>query len=326
MPAAARHPPVVCLAGPTAVGKSELALALCEEVPAEIISVDSALVYRGMDIGTAKPSPAVRSRIPHHLVDIREPWEPYSAALFRSDALRCIQEVLARGHIPLLVGGTMLYFRVLLQGMAALPKAAPAIRRQIEEQAERLGWPVVHRQLAAVDPAAAARIHPNHSQRLQRAMEVYLQTGVPISRLQRENRPGLEQLPCNVLSFALLPPERARHRETIVRRFRGMIEAGLVEEVRQLFSGRLADADLPALRAVGYRQVWEYLQGSCSLSSMEERAVTATCRLARRQRTWLRSWKRLSCFQAEGNMHAAISGILSKLRPEKIGELRSEYS
>ncbi len=310
--AAESRPLAICLTGPTAVGKSALALALCEAMPCEIISVDSALVYRGMNIGTAKPSSEVRGRIPHHLVDIREPWEPYSAALFRTDALRSIREVLARGRIPLLVGGTMLYFRVLLQGMAALPEAAPRLRRQIEEDARLAGWPAMHRRLAAVDPEAAARIHPNHSQRLQRALEVYLQTGVPISRLQKENCSGLEQMPCEVLSFGLLPLDRALHHEAIARRFRGMIEAGLVEEVRRLFCKRSLNPNLPALRAVGYRQVWEHLQGKCSLSSMEESAVTATRRLARRQLTWLRSWAELKCIPADGNEYAALSGILAK--------------
>ena len=303
---------MLCLTGPTAVGKSDLALALCQDLPGEIVSVDSALVYRGMDIGTAKPAPQVRARVPHHLVDIREPHESYSAAMFRRDALRCIEEILARGHTPVLVGGSMLYFRVLLQGMAALPAAASGIRREIEKEARRVGWPAMHRQLAAVDPAAAARIHPNHSQRLQRALEVYRLTGVPLSRLQTRNQGGLNKMPYNVFSFALLPADRAFHREVIAHRFRGMIEAGLVEEVRQLFGRGTPDPCLPALRAVGYRQVWQYLKGECSFSSMEDKAVTATRRLARHQLTWLRSWPELRYLPTDGGACKVLTDCIKK--------------
>jgi tRNA dimethylallyltransferase len=287
-----QRPRAICIAGPTASGKTALALTLCEHFPCEIISVDSALVYRGMDIGTAKPSPAERALVPHHLIDIRDPAEAYSAADFRRDALKLMDEISARGRIPLLVGGTMLYFKVLRDGIAAMPAADAAIRAEILADAERLGWPAMHAQLAQVDPAAAERIHPHHSQRLQRALEVFRIGGIPISELQQQQ--GEAELDHELIAFALSPVDRNVLHRRIESRFRQMLTQGFIEEVEALFQRPDLSPDLPSIRAVGYRQVWDYLAGVIDYDTMIERGIIATRQLAKRQLTWLRGWPDLN--------------------------------
>jgi len=275
--------------GPTASGKSDLALALAQHGNGEIISVDSALVYRGMDIGTAKPSVEERARVAHKLIDIRDPAESYSAAEFAADARREIDDMHARGKQPILVGGTMLYFKALFEGLSPLPVADPDIRAQIEERARRHGWPSIHDELREVDPEAAAIIHPNHSQRLSRALEVYLVSGTPMSQLQKE--PGhalLDHCPC--VQFALAPRDRKVLHARISERFSRMLERGFIDEVKQLHARGDLDINMPSIRAVGYRQVWEYLDGKVDFSTMKEKGIAATRQLAKRQFTWLRSW------------------------------------
>ncbi len=272
--------------GPTAAGKTELAVRLVQHFPCEIISVDSALVYRGMDIGTAKPEPAVRALAPHHLIDICDPTESYSAAQFRADALRLMEEIRARNRVPLLVGGTMLYFRALQQGLSPLPAADPAVRAALDAEARILGWPALHRRLAAVDPQAAARIHPQDPQRIQRALEVWMLSGQPLSRLQQE-QPG-NSLPHRLLKLVRAPAERAVLHERIAQRFQAMLDAGFEEEVRRLWARGDLHESLPALRAVGYRQLLQYILGRSSYAAMREKAIIATRQLAKRQYTWLR--------------------------------------
>jgi tRNA dimethylallyltransferase len=296
-------PLAIALMGPTASGKTALALELCEHLPCEIISVDSALVYRGMDIGTAKPSAAELARVPHHLIDIRDPAEPYSAADFRRDALPLMDDISARGKIPLLVGGTMLYFKVLREGIADMPPATPELRAEIAEQALRLGWPAMHAELARVDPMAAAQIHPNHSQRISRALEVFRSTGMPMSHLQRM---AVDQpLAHRLVQFALAPADRALLHQRIAERFALMLEQGFVREVEVLYRRGDLHIDLPAIRAVGYRQVWEYLAGQGDYQQMIEKAIAATRQLAKRQLTWLRSWPELQWLVGE----AADDGV-----------------
>lgn len=279
-------PTALCIAGPTAAGKTSLALAIAEQVPVEIISVDSAMVYRGLDIGTAKPSRRVLAAVPHHLVDIREPQASYSAGEFRRDALALIERIHAAGRLPLLVGGTLLYFRSLLRGLAPLPGADPELRAALDARGAVEGWPALHAELAAVDPDAAAKIAPTDRQRIQRALEVHAITGRPISQLQRENAPAPEiRFQC----LALLNMSREALYARIAERFDRMLEQGLVEEVRGLQALPGMRAGLPAMRAVGYRQLWEHLEGACTLAEARARAITATRRYAKRQLTWLRS-------------------------------------
>lgn len=276
-------PALLCITGPTAAGKSALAEALAEALDGELISVDSALVYRGLAIGAAQPD------YPHHLVDICDPGEVYSAARFVADARQAIRVVRERGRRPILVGGTMLYFRALLQGLSPLPAADAALRRDLDREASRLGWPALHARLQGLDPAAAARIHPHHSQRILRALEVCLLSGRPLSELQGQGE-GLGE---TVLALAIAPRDRAVLHRRIEMRFRSMLDAGLLEEVRALHArGDLRPA-LPALRAVGYRQLWEHLEGHCSLEEATRRAIVATRQLAKRQLTWLRRWEGL---------------------------------
>lgn len=285
------RPPAVFLMGPTASGKTDLAAALVERGPFEIISVDSALVYRGMDIGTAKPDAALLARAPHRLIDILDPAQSYSAAEFRADALREMQAITDAGRIPLLVGGTMLYFRTLLEGLADLPAADPVVRSEIEALAAREGWPAVHAELARVDAQTAARLHPTDPQRLQRALEVYRLTGIPLSEWhQRHQAGGRNEFPWQVTALALMPERKVLH-ERIARRFRLMLDQGLISEVEALRARGDLDPGLPSMRAVGYRQVWEYLDGIMDLGQMTERGIIATRQLAKRQITWLRSWK-----------------------------------
>jgi tRNA dimethylallyltransferase len=275
--------------GPTASGKTELSLALADALGGGLISVDSAQVYRGMDIGTAKPDAATLARHPHRLIDIRDPAEPYSAAEFRRDAIEAMRAVLGEGKVPLLVGGTMLYFRVLEQGLSELPPADPAVRADIEVLAQREGWPAVHARLAQVDPATAARLRPTDSQRLQRALEVFLVSGRSLSDLHAQPK-GAPPLPCRLVWLALAPAQRVVLHARIARRFDAMLAAGFLGEVEALYRrGDLGPA-LPSVRSVGYRQAWDHLAGITPYAEMRERAIMATRQLAKRQLTWLRSW------------------------------------
>ena len=273
--------------GPTASGKTALAVSLVERFPLEIISVDSALVYRGMDIGTAKPDAATLARAPHHLLDIREPTEAYSAAAFCDDALRLMRDIVARGKVPLLVGGTMLYFRALLNGLDDLPGADAALRKKLETEAASCGWPALHAELAQVDPLTAARLAPNDSQRIGRALEVFRLTGTPMSALLDQPQTAL---PYRVLQLALIPSDRAVLRRRIATRFEAMLDEGLIDEMQKLRRMPGLSADLPAMRAVGYRQAWAYLDGDIDLKGLREQGLAATRQLAKRQLTWLRSW------------------------------------
>ena len=281
------RPPAVFLMGPTASGKTALACALAERFPLDLVSVDSALVYRGLDIGAAKPDAATLARWPHALVDIRDPAQPYSAAEFRGDALAAMREITARGRVPLLVGGTGLYFRALQRGLSELPEADPALRTRLGEEAARIGWPAMHERLARLDPAAAARIGPNDAQRLQRALEVIALSGRPLSELQRGGRGGA--FPWRVLKLALLPGDRRPLHARIAERFDAMLAAGFLDEVRALRARGDLHAELPAIRAVGYRQGWEYLDGATDAAGFRDRAIFATRQLAKRQITWLRA-------------------------------------
>jgi tRNA dimethylallyltransferase len=281
----ATRPEAVLLAGPTCAGKTALALELAERYPVEIVSVDSAQVYRGMDVGTSKPSAALRGRVPHHLIDVCDPSERYSAGRFRRDALELIPAIRARGCVPLLVGGTMLYFRALMRGIAPLPEANADLRALIDARARRIGWPALHAELAARDPAAAARIRSADGQRIQRALEVLELTGERLSELQRRTEP----LPFAVATFALIPPDRAQLYARIDQRFLEMMAQGLLDEVRALWARGDLDAELPSLRSVGYRQLWSHLAGACGLPEAVAAGQRATRHLAKRQLTWLRS-------------------------------------
>ena len=283
-----RLPPAILLMGPTASGKTALAIELVERLPCEIISVDSALVYRGMDIGTAKPERSELDRAPHRLIDICDPAEAYSAARFREDALAAMAEITAAGRIPLLVGGTMLYFRALEFGLSALPQADPKVREALEREAQVRGWEALHQELASIDPAAAERIHPNDPQRIQRALEVYRLTGIPMSRLQgRANSAGF---PYSPVRLCRAPGERAVLHQRIAWRFHRMLEQGFEAEVRGLLARGDLSPEMPSLRAVGYRQMVRYLRGEWSRERMIERGIIATRQLAKRQFTWLRSY------------------------------------
>ncbi len=280
-------PKVLCIMGPTATGKSELAMALAREYPCELISVDSALVYRGMDIGTAKPSREWRDEIPHHCIDIRDPSEAYSAAEFANDASRLIKDIHERGNIPILVGGTLLYFRALQRGLSTLPSADPALREQLEMEAREKGNLSLYERLQVVDPIAAARIHQNDPQRIQRALEVYLLTGKTLSEHFEAglNRPN----EYDWVNVALIPADREQLRQKIRTRFLAMLAQGFVEEVEVLRARGDLHLDLPSMRAVGYRQIWTYLDGKISKAMMIEEGVQASSQLAKRQLTWLRS-------------------------------------
>lgn len=294
-------PPAIFLMGPTAAGKTDLALELARVLPCDLISVDSALVYKGMDIGTAKPDKAVLAEFPHALIDILDPAQSYSAADFRADALAAMAQSTARGRIPLLVGGTMLYYKALLEGLADMPSADPAVRTELEARAVVEGWDALHRELAEVDPESAARIHPNDPQRLVRAMEVYRVSGLSMSehrRRQQAGNPdsdtlGSGQLPYTVAQLAIAPAERQVLHSRIAQRFHAMLEQGFIEEVEALRKRSDLHAGLPSIRAVGYRQVWEYLDGGLSRAQMVERGIIATRQLAKRQFTWLRGWSDL---------------------------------
>jgi len=295
-------PTAFALLGPTASGKSSLALRLAEKHPVEIVSVDSAQVYRGMDIGTAKPGADERTRVPHHLIDLVDPDQRYSAGQFRADAIRVVLDIMGRKRIPLLVGGTMLYYRSLVAGLDVLPQANQKTREEITEEAQRRGWPALHADLATIDPQAAARIMPNDAQRIQRALEVYRISGSAISALQRG---ASEPLPFPIRGYALVP-ERAELHRRIAQRFDAMLRAGLTDEVRQLKKKHLLSADLPSMRAVGYRQAWSFLEGRIDEKALREQGIAATRQLAKRQVTWLRSLPGLEPAQ---NLEGALTRV-----------------
>ncbi|WP_353146326.1 tRNA (adenosine(37)-N6)-dimethylallyltransferase MiaA [Pollutimonas bauzanensis] len=280
--------PVICLAGPTAAGKSATTLALAQRWPIEIVIVDSATIYRGMDIGTAKPSAAEQAIAPHHLLDIRDPAESYSAAEFQRDAAALIQAITARGNIPLLCGGTMLYYKALREGLNELPAADPVIRAQIDGEAQESGWPELHRQLAGFDPATAARLAPNDSQRLQRAIEIYRVSGRPMSSWLADARPKQDNS-LEFITVSLEPSDRLALHARIAQRYQAMMEQGLLQEVQALHQRPDLHTGLPSVRCVGYRQLWDYLDGKQDKRQAIEQAIAATRQLAKRQLTWLRS-------------------------------------
>ena len=299
------------LMGPTGAGKTDAALAFVERFPLEIVSVDSALVFRQMDIGTAKPPPEVLASVPHHLVDILDPSERYSAGRFVTDAQAAIADIRARGRVPLLVGGTMLYFRAMQSGLAALPAADPALRQRIDARGTAEGWPALHAELARLDPPAAARIRPNDRQRIQRALEVIAITGQPISARQREDLRG--SVAEGALRLVLAPASRADLAGRIERRFHRMMELGLLEETRRLHARGDLDESLPSIRCVGYRQLWAHLEGRCALPEAVERGIVATRQLAKRQLTWLRSEAGAEWFDAlDSGVGARMSGRIGE--------------
>lgn len=310
-------PFAVWLMGPTACGKTELALSLAQTLPVEIISVDSALVYRDMDIGTAKPDLEQRARVPHHLIDILDPTQSYSAARFRADALRLMAQITARGRVPLLVGGTMLYFKALKEGLDPLPQADPQLRAEIDARAARLGWPALHAELFRLDPATAARLEPTDAQRIQRALEVCLTSGRPMSELLGGMRKGL---PYRLLEIALLPSDRPVLHRRIAERFAAMLAAGFLDEVRRLRATYPLHADLPSMRCVGYRQAWDHLEGKTDEATFHARVVAATRQLAKRQMTWLRSWHGAETYDClRPDLCAAVAGRINSAAAPRPG-------
>jgi len=293
-------PPAIFVMGPTASGKTDLAMALADRLPVELISVDSALIYRGMDIGTAKPSREELADYPHRLIDICDPSEAYSAENFRTDALQAMQEISDVGRIPLLVGGTMLYFRALQYGLSRLPASDPALRAELEQEVHRHGLEALHAELARVDPDAAKRIHRNDPQRTLRALEVYRQTGRPLSELQASTKG--EGMPYRAIKLVRAPADRTVLHERIGRRFMRMLEAGFEQEVRGLIARGDLHADMPSMRSVGYRQMWEYLHGEHGFDEMIEKGKAATRQLAKRQITWLRSEQGVNWLNEEAGM------------------------
>lgn len=283
-------PKAIFLMGPTASGKTELAIRLCEQHNCEIISVDSALIYKGFDIGSAKPNADEQRRAPHFLIDILDPSVPYSAADFRKDALKLMDEITSRGKTPLLVGGTMLYFKALLEGLSPLPKADPEIRKQIEAQATEHGWHWLHEQLAEIDPVSAKRIHPNDPQRLSRALEVFRISGKSMTDLSQTVD---NDLPFDIVQFAIYPDERSQLHERIELRYKQMLDLGFEQEVRKLYQRGDLHVDMPSIRCVGYRQMWDYIEGNLDYDEMIFRGIVATRQLAKRQMTWLRGWDNL---------------------------------
>lgn len=302
-------PLALFLMGPTASGKTELAIRLRQKYPVEIISVDSALIYKGMDIGTAKPNTEELALAPHRLIDILDPSEAYSAADFRQDALREMQEIASEGKIPLLVGGTMLYYKALLEGLSPLPAANPVIRQQIESQAQEQGWAALHAQLQQIDPISAARIHPNDPQRLSRALEVYQISGKTLTELTQTKG---ESIPFRVKQFAIAPMDRAELHRRIELRFEMMVKSGFEEEVKALYDRNDLHADLPSIRCVGYRQMWDYFDENSTLDEAIYRGICATRQLAKRQLTWLRSWDELTWLDSE-NIELAVETLANAI-------------
>ena len=315
-----KRPVAIYLMGPTASGKTDLAIALTKALPCDIISVDSALVYKGMDIGTAKPDAAMLEEAPHRLINLCGATESYSAAQFREDALREMADIISKGRIPLLVGGTMMYFKALDQGLATLPSADPDVRQRLLDEAEEKGWDFMHQKLAEIDPVSAKRIHPNDPQRLQRALEVYEISGRTLTDFWSDQaeikekqetgqnidedytnwgRDSFNTLSYNAISIAVSPKERSTLHERIALRFKQMLSDGFVEEVKELHQSGTLDLTMPSMRCVGYRQVWEYLDGKLSYDEMVERGIIATRQLAKRQITWLRRWPNLNWFESE---------------------------
>ena len=329
--------PIICLAGPTAAGKSAATLALAQRWPLEIINVDSATIYRGMDIGTAKPSRDEQALVPQHLLDIRDPAQSYSAAEFRTDTLRLIDEIRARGRMPLLAGGTMMYYKALRDGLDDLPQADPVLRAQLEARAAQLGWPALHAELAQLDPITAARLAPNDSQRIQRALEICMLSGQPMSALlQRQQRtidlPGTsnnsdvtgasDSAPAHrYITISLEPSDRAALHARIAQRFDAMLDTGLLDEVRGLHARSDLHPGLPSVRCVGYRQMWSYLDGAVDLDTAREQAIAATRQLAKRQITWLRAQPErviVDCLAADtvAQVIDAVAHALSEHSPE----------
>ncbi|MCX8574403.1 MULTISPECIES: tRNA (adenosine(37)-N6)-dimethylallyltransferase MiaA [unclassified Gilliamella] len=299
-------PKIISLMGPTASGKTAFAMALYDRYPIDIISVDSALIYRGMNIGTAKPTQSELQIYPHKLIDICDPSESYSAANFRSDAISAIENTLNNGRIPLLVGGTMLYFKALIEGLSPLPAANSEIRQQIEEKANKYGWQSIHEELKKVDPVSASRIHPNDPQRLNRALEVYLISGKSLTELTQHSG---ELLPYDIMQFAIMPPDRAELHQRIEQRFLHMLELGFEDEVKRLMERGDLHSNLPSIRCVGYRQMWEYLSGEISYDEMVFKGICATRQLAKRQITWLRGWKQPITWLNGDNMDSVFQNI-----------------
>ncbi|HUQ74074.1 MAG TPA: tRNA (adenosine(37)-N6)-dimethylallyltransferase MiaA [Burkholderiales bacterium] len=300
---------VFALLGPTASGKSRLALELAARFPVEIVSMDSAQVYRGLDIGTAKPGREERRRVAHHLIDLVDPDETYSAGRWRTDAIAAVNAIHERGKTPLIVGGTMLYYRALVKGLDALPAADADMRAAIDAEAAERGWPALHAQLQRIDPAAASRIAPGDSQRIQRALEVWRLTGQPLSALQRGARP---ELPFKLQAFALVPEDRDALHRRIAERFDAMLAGGLVDEVRELRIRHRLSAALPSMRAVGYRQAWQCLEGEIPMSELRAKGVAATRQLAKRQLTWLRSFPEIEAIAPDaGELERRVSSVPS---------------
>lgn len=303
-----KYPTALFLMGPTASGKTDLAIQLAQQCNCEIISVDSALIYKGMDVGTAKPTVAEREKAPHFLVDIIDPLESYSAGDFRRDALRLMKEICARGNTPLLVGGTMLYYKALVDGLSPLPSADPVIRAEIEKEAEQLGWQAMHDLLQEIDPVSAKRIHVNDPQRLSRAIEVFRISGKSLTELTEMKS---EPIPYDIKQFAIAPSDKAILHERIERRFHLMLKEGFEQEVKALYERGDLHLDLPSMRCVGYRQMWEYLQGKMDYDEMVYRGIVATRQLAKRQMTWLRGWKNVTWLESgDKNNFEIIKAVL----------------
>lgn len=298
------HPQAIFIMGPTAAGKTALAITLRQRFPVELISVDSTLIYRGMDIGTAKPTTKELALAPHRLIDILDPTETYSAADFRRDALKEMKQITAKGRIPLLIGGTMLYFKALLDGLSPLPRADAAVRLRIEQQAAKFGWGVLHQRLAEIDPISAARIHPNDPQRLSRALEVFFISGKTLSELTEISG---ETLPYRVSQFAIAPANRELLHQRIETRFYQILAAGFETEVKALFNRGDLHINLPSIRSVGYRQMWSYLSGEINYDEMVYRGICATRQLAKRQITWLKGWSSVNWLESNNLKEASQS-------------------
>jgi len=307
-------PPAIFLMGPTATGKTQVAIELTQHLPCEIISVDSALVYRGMDIGTAKPDKITLSRTPHRLIDIRDPADGYSVASFRADALREMADITAHGKVPLLVGGTMLYFKSLLDGLADMPATDTQTRAVVLADAARIGWPAMHARLAVIDPVTAARLHPNHSQRIGRALEIYLMTGKTMSAYCRDQ--AKVSFPYRVLQLGLLPVNRAALHDRIDKRFRDMMDSGFLTEVKALYKRGDLHIELPAMRAVGYQEAWLFLSGSLTREQMVARAIISTRQLAKRQMTWMRSWRSLQLLAVDIATAHSLDSTVAEIRQQ----------